>query len=194
MIAAGNDALFARLSDVLQLPLAEDPRFATNPARCENARLLKRLIEAVTLGSTKDHWIALLSEAGIPTGPIQTVDEVLQDPQILARNMVVDVLGEDGRSAYTAAGNPIKDEWPARSFYPSPRPGAGWQSGRDSGLAGPGRTQAEFLTAALLNPHSKVIKSLKMPPAGGKMPRFAFRLPQKAICSAKNAELRRPQA
>ncbi|WP_435659509.1 CaiB/BaiF CoA transferase family protein [Leisingera caerulea] len=108
VIAAGNDALFTRLCDVLQLPLAGDARFATNPARCDNARLLKRLIEAVTLEQSKAHWIALLTEAGIPTGPIQTVDQVLQDPQILARNMVVDVLGDDGRPEYLSAGNPIK--------------------------------------------------------------------------------------
>ncbi|UWQ26575.1 CoA transferase [Leisingera aquaemixtae] len=108
VIAAGNDALFARLCDVLQLPLAGDARFASNPARCDNARLLKRLIEAVTLEETKAHWIALLTGAGIPTGPIQTVDQVLKDPQILARNMVVDVLDENGRPEYLSAGNPIK--------------------------------------------------------------------------------------
>jgi CoA:oxalate CoA-transferase len=108
VIAAGNDALFARLCAALQLPLAEDPRFATNPARCENARLLKRLIEAVTLGAPKAHWIKTLTSAGVPTGPIQNVQEVMQDPQILARNMVVDVLGEDGKPCYVAAGNPIK--------------------------------------------------------------------------------------
>lgn len=108
VIAAGNDALFTRLCEALQLPLAADPRFATNPARCENARLLKRLIEAITLDQPKAHWIAVLSEAGVPTGPIQTVDQVLRDPQILARNMVVDVLGKDGRPENLSAGNPIK--------------------------------------------------------------------------------------
>lgn len=108
VIAAGNDALFAKLCTALNLPLATDDRFATNPARCDNARLLKRLIEAVTLGAPKAHWIDLLTKAGIPTGPIQNVSEVLQDPQIRARNMVVDVLGADGSVAYTAAGNPIK--------------------------------------------------------------------------------------
>ncbi len=108
VIAAGNDALFAKLCDALQLPLASDARFATNPARCDNARLLKRLIEAVTLGESKAHWIGVLTDAGIPTGPIQNVKEVMQDPQILARNMVVDVLDEAGKPRYTAAGNPIK--------------------------------------------------------------------------------------
>ncbi len=108
VIAAGNDVLFARLCEALRLPIAEDERFATNPARCENARLLKRLIEAVTLEKDKQHWIDLLTEAGIPTGPIQNVAEVLKDPQIRARNMVVDVLDQAGKPAYVAAGNPIK--------------------------------------------------------------------------------------
>lgn len=108
VIAAGNDVLFARLCEALRLPIAEDERFATNPARCENARLLKRLIEAVTLEKGKQHWIDLLTEAGIPTGPIQNVAEVLKDPQIRARNMVVDVLDQAGKPAYVAAGNPIK--------------------------------------------------------------------------------------
>jgi CoA:oxalate CoA-transferase len=108
VIAAGNDALFARLCDVLGLPLAEDPRFATNPARCENARMLKRLIEAVTIDQPKAQWIERLVAAGVPTGPIQNVAEAMRDPQILARNMVVDVLDAAGKPAFTAAGNPIK--------------------------------------------------------------------------------------
>lgn len=108
VIAAGNDAIFARLCDVLGLPIARDPRFATNPARCENAATLKRLIEAITLDRPKSYWIERLEAAGVPTGPIQTVAEVLHDRQILARNMVVDVLGPDGQPAFVAAGNPIK--------------------------------------------------------------------------------------
>ncbi|AKO97044.1 MAG: CoA transferase [Marinovum algicola] len=108
VIAAGNDQLFERLCVCLALPIAEDPRFATNPARCKNARLLKRLIEAVTLDNTAAFWIAKLGAAGIPTAPIQDVAQVLKDPQIEARRMVVDVLDRNGRHAFTAAGNPIK--------------------------------------------------------------------------------------
>ncbi len=108
VIAAGNDALFATLCQVLELPLADDARFKTNPERCKNARLLKRLIEAVTLDRTAAEWITILAAAGVPTGPIQTVDQVMKDPQILARNMVVDVLGHDGKPMYVAAGNPVK--------------------------------------------------------------------------------------
>ncbi|WP_425102024.1 CaiB/BaiF CoA transferase family protein [Tropicibacter sp. S64] len=108
VIAAGNDKLFEKLCVALNLPLIGDERFATNPERCKNARLLKRLIEAVTIDNTRAHWIAKLTAAGIPTGPIQTVDQVMKDPQILARNMVVDILDKNGRAAYKAAGNPIK--------------------------------------------------------------------------------------
>ena len=108
VIAAGNDVLFEKLCVALNLPLADDERFATNPARVENARLLKRLIEAVTIDKTRAYWIAKLGAAGIPSGPIQDVAQVMRDPQILARNMVVDVLDRNGRPAFKAAGNPIK--------------------------------------------------------------------------------------
>jgi CoA:oxalate CoA-transferase len=108
VIAAGNDALFARLCSALALPLAADPRFATNAARCENVHLLKRLIEAVTLGHPAAHWIAVLEEAGVPTGRVQTMLEAMHDPQLLARNMVVPVAPAPGGPAFTAAGNPIK--------------------------------------------------------------------------------------
>lgn len=108
VIAAGNDALFARLCETLELPLADDPRFATNLARCDNARLLKRLIEAITIDRPSAHWIAKLEAAGIPTGPIQNVAQAMEDPQMKARNMVVSILDKAGMPAYVAAGNPIK--------------------------------------------------------------------------------------
>ncbi len=107
VIAAGNDTLFARLCDTLQLPLANDARFSTNAARCDNCRLLKRLIEAVTLEFPKAYWIERLETAGIPTGPIQNVAEAMSDPQLLSRKMIVDLVGPKGQ-AFKAAGNPIK--------------------------------------------------------------------------------------
>jgi CoA:oxalate CoA-transferase len=100
--------LFTRLCRTLHLPIAEDPRFATNAARCENARLLKRLIEAVTLDHPAALWIERLTDAGIPTGPIQNVAEVMADRQIKARNMVVDILDASGEPRFKSAGNPIK--------------------------------------------------------------------------------------
>jgi CoA:oxalate CoA-transferase len=108
VIAAGNDALFRRLCDVLTLQIADDPRFASNLARCENHALLKRLIEAVTLGETVAHWIAALEAAGLPTARVQDMAEVLRDPQLLARGMVLKVKPNPGGPSFVAAGNPIK--------------------------------------------------------------------------------------
>jgi CoA:oxalate CoA-transferase len=108
VIAAGNDAIFARLCDVLGLGIADDPRFATNAARCENYAMLKRLLEAVTLGETVSHWIAVLEAAGLPTARVQDMAEVLRDPQILARNMVLPVASGPGGPGFVAPGNPIK--------------------------------------------------------------------------------------
>jgi CoA:oxalate CoA-transferase len=108
VIAAGNDPMFARLCGVLGLTLATDPRFATNAVRCENHALLKRLIETVTLGNTVAHWIAVLEGAGLPTARVQDMAQVLRDPQILARNMVLEVAAQPGGPGFTAPGNPIK--------------------------------------------------------------------------------------
>ncbi|MDP3196552.1 CaiB/BaiF CoA-transferase family protein [Tabrizicola sp.] len=108
VIAAGNDAMFGKLSEVLGLQIAADPRFATNAARCENHALLKRLIETVTLLQPVVHWLEVLDRAGLPTARVQDMVEVLADPQIRARNMVLPVTPHPGGPAFTATGNPIK--------------------------------------------------------------------------------------
>ena len=109
VIAAGNEALFGKLCAALGQPaLAHDPRFASNAARCAHVHILKRLIEAVTLGQPRAHWIATLEAAGVPTGLVQTMAEAIRDPQILARNMVLPVTPRPGGPGFVAAGNPVK--------------------------------------------------------------------------------------
>jgi CoA:oxalate CoA-transferase len=108
VLAAGNDALFAKLCTALTLDLAADPRFATNAARCENVHLLKRLIEAITLGNSVQHWITTLDAAGVPTGRVQNMAQAMADPQVVARQMILPVTPRDGGPAFIAAGNPIK--------------------------------------------------------------------------------------
>lgn len=108
VIAAGNDAMFARLCAVLGLTLDRDPRFATNAARCENQAMLKRLLEVVTLGRTVAEWTDLLDGAGLPTAQVQNMAQVLHDPQLLARNMVLPVDPQGDGPGFVAAGNPIK--------------------------------------------------------------------------------------
>ncbi len=108
VIAAGNDGLFAKLCDTLQLPgLKDDPDFATNDLRTRNQPRLKQLLEQSLRRDTSAHWLERLGGAEIPSGPINDVAAVLADEQVRARNMVVAVPGPDGREL-EIAGNPIK--------------------------------------------------------------------------------------
>ena len=109
VIAAGNDALFAKLAQAMKAPeWITDPRFATNGARCENVHVLKRLIETVTLQQPRAHWIDLLEASGVPTAKVQNMAEAIEDPQVKARHMVVPVEQREGGPSFMAAGNPIK--------------------------------------------------------------------------------------
>ncbi len=107
IVAAGNDALFGALCRTLGCAeLARDPRFASNELRTRNHAALKPALEAALAARGTAEWLALLSEAGVPCAPIQNVQQVLEDPQVAARNMVVTLDG--GAGATRAAGNPIK--------------------------------------------------------------------------------------
>lgn len=90
IIACGNDRQFRALCRVLELdPLADDPAFATNPARVAHREDLCRRIAARTSIRVKAALIADLGAAGVPCGPINTVPEALADPQIAARALVI---------------------------------------------------------------------------------------------------------
>lgn len=119
IIAAGNDALFRRLCDTIERPaLADDPRFATNHSRTEHHDQLEGAINDALASRTVDDWLATLLAADIPCGPINDVAQVLADPHVRARNMVVTV-ADDELGAFEVAGNPIK-----LSAFPDP-PGRG---------------------------------------------------------------------
>lgn len=92
MIAAGNDALFKKLVDALGVPdLADDERFKTNPKRGENYTAIRPLLAEPFLTKTTEEWIDILNQAGVPNGPINNIEGVVNDPQVIARNMVVEV-------------------------------------------------------------------------------------------------------
>ncbi|MFL6857830.1 MAG: CaiB/BaiF CoA transferase family protein [Allosphingosinicella sp.] len=88
IVAVGNDRQFERLCALLGLPeLAQDERFRTNPARVVNrADLLPRLAETIA-GRGKAEFSEALEAAGIPAGPINPVDAVFADPQIVHRGL-----------------------------------------------------------------------------------------------------------
>lgn len=108
MVAAGNDALWGRFAEVVGLgDLVEDERFATNPARVRNRDELVPLIEAALAARSATDWTTLLTEAGVPVGPILTVPETVTHPQVLAREMVVD-LPHPTEGSVRTLGSPLK--------------------------------------------------------------------------------------
>ena len=108
ILAAGNDGLFRKLCDVLGCPeLADDPRFGSNEARTGNADALKIAIEGALGARTRADWLAAFEAAGVPCGPINDVAEVMADPQVAARNMVIRVMDEVA-GEISMPGNPIK--------------------------------------------------------------------------------------
>ena len=92
MISAGNDSLWKKLCNALNLEdLKEDKRFKTNPLRGENYEELRPLLSEVFKSKDTEDWINILNSYGIPNGPINNIEDIVNDPQIQAREMIVDV-------------------------------------------------------------------------------------------------------
>jgi len=90
-VAIGSEGLWQRLCRALEAPLAEDPRFTTNAARVEHRRELLEALFPVFRARTTAEWVACLGDAGVPAGPISRIGDVMTDPQVLHREMVVEV-------------------------------------------------------------------------------------------------------
>ncbi len=89
ILAIGNDGQFARFCSVVAQPQwAEDPRFASNSARLQHMPVLRPLIAQALAQSPRGHWTAAFDAAGVPWGPIHTLDEVFAHPQVQHRQMV----------------------------------------------------------------------------------------------------------
>jgi crotonobetainyl-CoA:carnitine CoA-transferase CaiB-like acyl-CoA transferase len=92
ILAVGNDSQFASFCRVAgQLQWAEDARFATNAARVVNRSILVPLLRQTTVHKTTEAWIALLEEANVPCGPINTLEQVFADPHVVAKGLRIEV-------------------------------------------------------------------------------------------------------
>jgi CoA:oxalate CoA-transferase len=87
--------------------LASDPRFDTNALRCANQAALKLALEDALASQTCRVWLATLEQAGVPCGPMNDVAAVLADPQVEARQMLVEMTMPGGR-LIRVAGNPVR--------------------------------------------------------------------------------------
>jgi crotonobetainyl-CoA:carnitine CoA-transferase CaiB-like acyl-CoA transferase len=96
MVAAGNDGLFRKLCAAIGQPgLADLADFKTNKDRVIHRTELIAILQGVFVDKPASHWFGVLEQAGVPNGPIHTVDQVVAHPQVAALNMLQKVPGED---------------------------------------------------------------------------------------------------
>ncbi|MGN6769667.1 MAG: CaiB/BaiF CoA transferase family protein [Rhizobiaceae bacterium] len=124
ILAVGTDGQFQRFCGALGIPeLAEDPDFATNPARVANrARLRERLL-AELAGREKAPLLAALEKATVPASPINNIAEMFEDPQIVARGMRMDLADADGNVLPSVRAPMLMSRTPLSYERPSPRLG-----------------------------------------------------------------------
>jgi crotonobetainyl-CoA:carnitine CoA-transferase CaiB-like acyl-CoA transferase len=91
IIAVGNDDLWKKFCDALSISeLRDDPRFISNPKRVENKIQLEKELSKVFSSDSSLNWIQKISSVGVPCCPINKLDEVFKDPQVISRKMVLE--------------------------------------------------------------------------------------------------------
>jgi formyl-CoA transferase len=107
-LGAANDRLFERLATVLGHPeWCEDARFSGDGRRVENRTVLAEEIEKVTSCQTRSHWLDALEAEDIPCGPINDYEEVMNDPHLQSRDMIVET-NHPSLGCIKTLGTPIK--------------------------------------------------------------------------------------
>lgn len=108
VIAAGNQKLFEKFCLAIgKKDLILDKKFINNEKRNQNFKFLKNEIESILIKKKSKFWIQKLNKFKIPCSTIDTINDVIKNPQILSRNMILDYYDKDiGRIKVT--GNPIK--------------------------------------------------------------------------------------
>lgn len=126
IVAVGNDAQFRRFAEWIGAPhWADDPRFATNPARLTHRDALEPLIVDRLAAFEIDAVITGLEAVGVPVGPVQTLDRVFGSDQARARGMVVEMEGDGLGQTLRLLGNPLNfSKTPVRYAKAPPRFGA----------------------------------------------------------------------
>jgi formyl-CoA transferase/CoA:oxalate CoA-transferase len=108
VIAVGNDPIWQRFCPAIGLPeLASDPRFTSNKDRMKNYDAMRPSIDRVFRTKTCAEWIAILNAAGVPNGEVRDIGQMLNDPQLAARQMV-ETMMHPTIGATRVIGAPIK--------------------------------------------------------------------------------------
>ncbi|MFT3691347.1 CaiB/BaiF CoA transferase family protein [Paenirhodobacter sp.] len=108
IIACGNDSQFRSLCKAIGLPhLPEDPRFARNSDRVVHRAVLVALLSEHFLTGTADDWVGRIHPCGVPVGAINDIARALDEPQVKARNMLVNIPHPLKRD-FVTVGSPMK--------------------------------------------------------------------------------------
>ena len=108
VIGVASEGIWRRLCQAIGMPgLADDPRFARNPQRVEHRGELIDILTEIFLQRDTAAWVTLLIDAGVPCAPVQTIDQVFLAPQVIAREMVVQV-PHPTAGTIRMAGLPVK--------------------------------------------------------------------------------------
>ncbi len=136
IIAIGNDGQFANFCRTVGRPeWAADERFATNPQRVKHRDELIALIRGVTVTRATSEWVAAMEAAGVPCGPINSLDKVFADPQVQARGMRIE-MPHPLADKVPLVANPIRmSESPVQYRNPPPTLGEHTDEVLDSWLA-----------------------------------------------------------
>jgi crotonobetainyl-CoA:carnitine CoA-transferase CaiB-like acyl-CoA transferase len=121
VLGAASEGIWKRLCPALdRADLADDPRFAKNADRVENRKDLIAILADIFMTRTTADWVAALNQADIPCAPVQTIDQVFAAPQVLHRNMLVEV-DHPTAGKVRMAGIPVKfSATPASVRLPPP--------------------------------------------------------------------------
>jgi len=125
VIAVGNDGQFRALAKALGVePIGADPRFATNALRVQHRAELSPTLSALTAGFTMKGLMAALEAAGVPCGPVNTVDQVFEEPQAIHRGLTVEQSRDDLATPIRTVASPIRlSKTPVRYAAPPPKLG-----------------------------------------------------------------------
>ena len=122
IVAVGNDRQFVEYCRIIGVTV--DDKFTTNRGRVEGrAELIPLLVPAMKAQSTA-HWVAAFESAAVPCGPINTIDQVFSDPQVLARGLQIGQTREDGIQVPGIANPIVMSETPIEYDRAAPRLGS----------------------------------------------------------------------
>jgi crotonobetainyl-CoA:carnitine CoA-transferase CaiB-like acyl-CoA transferase len=108
MLAVGNDRIWQQFLEVAnRTELGTQPGFATSAERVVNRDEVIAVVAEIMRGRTTSEWMRVLENAGIPAGPINTIEQALRDPHVLAREMAV-TLAHPTAGSVSMTGNPVK--------------------------------------------------------------------------------------